>query len=151
MAPYMIQEIIKRYYWYTYICCVVFPQIYAKLTNSRALRGGSIKKSKELKTRMKMVKKRSDLQGSEYLLTSVIPSSWPLLEDASSNWSVGHVKNPYAIPVKAAPKCVLHAPTAFKFQKQHINFNHSIKNFEMIFVLLVNCACNRSLDISRAR
>lgn len=42
-------------------------------------------KSKELKTRMKIVNKMSDLQGSAYRLTSVIPSSWLVLEDASSN------------------------------------------------------------------
>jgi hypothetical protein len=77
MAPYSIQEIRNTIYIYidmlrrisTFLCknC--------QMPLARTFRGGSIKKSKELKTRMKMVKKRSDLQGSEYRLTSVIPSS----------------------------------------------------------------------------
>lgn len=71
------------------------------------LRGGSIKKSTQIKTRMKRVNIMSDLQGSAYRLTSVIPSFWPVFEAVSSSCSVGHVKYPYAIPVKAAPKCVL--------------------------------------------
>ena len=99
--------------------------IYAKFSDATAFRGGSIKKSKELKTIMKMVKKISDLQWSAYRLTSVIPSSWPIFEDASSNWSVGHVKKPYAVPVRAAPKCVLQQSIhkwVLKF-KSHISFH----------------------------
>ena len=49
----------------------------------------------------------SDLQGSAYRLTSVIPSFWPVFEEVWLSCSVGHVKYPYAIPVKAALKCVL--------------------------------------------
>lgn len=69
--------------WIYFASCV---HIYSKLSaNARASRGGSLNKSKELKTRMKIVNKMSDLQGSAYRLTSVIPSSWLVLEDASSN------------------------------------------------------------------
>ena len=93
--------------------------IYAKFSDATAFRGGSIKKSKELKTIMKMVKKISDLQGSAYRLTSVIPSSWPIFEDASSNWSVGHVKKPYAVPVRAAPKCVLQQSIIIEVKGMH--------------------------------
>ena len=112
--------------------------IYAKFSDATAFRGGSIKKSKELKTIMKMVKKISDLQGSAYRLTSVIPSSWPVLEDASSNWSVGHVKKPYAVPVRAAPKCVLQQPIhkwVLKF-KSHISFHYCM--FILSFLLPIH-------------
>ena len=81
--------------------------IYNKLTNASALRGGSMKKRNELKMTMKMLNTISDLQESPFCLTSLSPSSLPVPEDASSSWSIGLVKNPYAIPVKAAPKCVL--------------------------------------------
>lgn len=70
--------------------------------------GGSTKKSREAKARMKIAKTRSDLQGSANRPTSRICSSRPVLEDGSSNCSVGHMTKPYAIPLNAAPKCVLH-------------------------------------------
>ena len=70
-------------------------------------RGGWIKKGTQHKTRMKRVNITSDLQGSAYRLTSVTPSSRPVFEDVLSICSVGCVKYPYAMPVKAAPKCVL--------------------------------------------
>ena len=86
----------------------LFSFFYAQSSNGNYVqRGGSIRKSRELKTRMKTVNTMSDLQGSAFRPTSVICSSRPVLEDVSSNCSVGHVKKPYAIPVKAAPKCVL--------------------------------------------
>lgn len=68
---------------------------------------GSTKKTKELMMRMKMMNIASDLQGSACLLMSVIPFSWPFFEDASSNSSVGHVRNPKRRPAQAAPRCVL--------------------------------------------
>uniref|UniRef100_A0A2P2MSK9 Rhomboid-like protein n=1 Tax=Rhizophora mucronata TaxID=61149 RepID=A0A2P2MSK9_RHIMU len=57
-------------------------------------KGGSTRKSKEPKTRMEMVNTISDLQGSAYRLTSAIPSSRPVLGEASSICKVGHVKKP---------------------------------------------------------
>lgn len=107
--------------------------LYAKFADARAFRGGSIKKSKELKTIMKMVKKISDLQGSAYRLTSVIPSSWPVLEDASSIWSVGHVKKPYAVPVKAAPKCVLQQ----SIHKWVLKFESHISFYNGMFIIII--------------
>lgn len=60
----------------------------------------------------KRVKKANDLQGSAYFLTSLIPFSWPDLlddddEEASFTSTTGDVKNPYNIPLKAAPVWVL--------------------------------------------
>lgn len=56
---------------------------------------------------MKRTKKANDLQGLAYFLTSFIPFSWPLLEEeeeeASLTSTIGDVRNPYNIPLKAAP------------------------------------------------
>ena len=56
---------------------------------------------------MNMVNMNTDLQESPYFLTSLSPSSWPVPDDESFNWSIGLVKKPYAMPEKAAPKCDL--------------------------------------------
>lgn len=61
--------------------------VYTKESEAKALSGGSTKRSRELRTRTNTVKKKSDLQGSAYRLTSVIPSSWPLVEDDDASSS----------------------------------------------------------------
>lgn len=71
------------------------------------LRGGSIRKSKELKTTMHIANMTSDLRVSADFLTIEILSSWLVLADESSSWMTGHVTKPYTMPVTNAPRCVL--------------------------------------------
>lgn len=59
--------------------------------------GGSNMRSKALKTKTKMEKITSDLQGSTFRSISVIPFSFPFSgvdDDESSICSVGHVRKP---------------------------------------------------------
>ena len=108
-----------------------------KLSKTKSLRGGLTKKSKELKTTMNILNHKRDLQGSACRFTSAIPFSCPLLEAAiSSSWSVGHVRNPYATPLNAAPKCALqHHHHQLLFIK--LNFDN-FKLHKLCFTLTIH-------------
>lgn len=88
-----------------YLLLNVLLYHYRRPIGTSEFRGGSIKKTNELKPKMKRVNTMRELRSSAFRLTSVIPSFWPVFEEASSSFSIGHVKNPYAIPVQSAPRC----------------------------------------------
>lgn len=61
-------------------------------------------KTRDPNTKIKRLNTRTDLQGSAFRRTIMMPSSLFEDDDASSICSMGQVKNPYVIPVIAAPK-----------------------------------------------